>query len=166
DDRDWFSEPAGEDEQPPTKYVAPVDESEQDAHLVDDVDEEEHVDAGGTVFGQHTTPIPAELIKEIDQREPEAETPAGSALSELDSPEVPASDSDEQLQEPTQYVSSGLISSALGNKEPDTAPEASDASAERTQFVRTPEPEPEPARAEPRAAEPVAPPAPAPGPQA
>jgi hypothetical protein len=46
-------------------------EDEADPHLITDVDDDEVVDEGGTIFTQHTTPIPAGMIRSLDESEPQ-----------------------------------------------------------------------------------------------
>ncbi|WP_193441277.1 sunset domain-containing protein [Actinosynnema sp. ALI-1.44] len=41
-------------------------EEDPDPHLITDVDDDEQVDASGTIFTQHTTPIPDEVIRSLD----------------------------------------------------------------------------------------------------
>ncbi|RZS40761.1 hypothetical protein EV193_10374 [Herbihabitans rhizosphaerae] len=109
--RDWFAE-VGE---PGTSEPAdePVAAEVRDENLVEDVDESEEVDEGGTVFTQRTTPVSAELIREID------EAPA------------PGEQASEEAAEP------GAISAALspGGVPPESATDYLDTSAESTQFV-------------------------------
>jgi hypothetical protein len=53
-------------------------EAEADPHAITDVEDDERVDNTGTIFTQHTTPIPAEVIRTLDDSQPEVppETPA------------------------------------------------------------------------------------------
>lgn len=65
------AEPTGQD------WFAKEAETEVDPHEITDVEDDEQVDNTGTIFTQHTTPIPAEMIRTLDsQPEVPAETPA------------------------------------------------------------------------------------------
>jgi hypothetical protein len=46
-------------------------EDEADPHAITDVEDDEKVDDRGTIFTQHTTPIPAEMIRSLDESQPE-----------------------------------------------------------------------------------------------
>ncbi|MBP2322381.1 hypothetical protein JOF56_002766 [Kibdelosporangium banguiense] len=69
---------------PPTNLPQPSDvpasgsaedwftkEDEADPHAITDVEDDEQVDDRGTIFTQHTTPIPAEMIRSLDEAQPE-----------------------------------------------------------------------------------------------
>ncbi|ALG13967.1 hypothetical protein [Kibdelosporangium phytohabitans] len=45
-------------------------EEDPDPHLITDVDDDERVDESGTIFTQHTTPIPDEMIRSLDNEAP------------------------------------------------------------------------------------------------
>ncbi|TCO65280.1 hypothetical protein [Actinocrispum wychmicini] len=64
---------------PPTdlripKVAEPSDEDwfarDEDPHAITDVEDDEAVDETGTIFTQHTTPIPAEVIRSLDESQP------------------------------------------------------------------------------------------------
>jgi len=65
-------------------------EAEADPHAITDVEDDERVDNTGTIFTQHTTPIPAEVIRTLDDSQPEvpAETPA--EMTQAIMPSTPA----------------------------------------------------------------------------
>jgi hypothetical protein len=44
----------------------------EDPQAITDVEDDEVVDDGGTIFTQHTTPIPAEVIRALDESQPPA----------------------------------------------------------------------------------------------
>jgi hypothetical protein len=108
--RDWFDEVATSDPAAP--------EPRGEHRLVDDEDDE---DERGTIFTQRTTPIPAEVIRQLDEAgRADAPQPDDSLVDDLD---------DEQVEEEP-------AEQPVGRHEP------------RTQFVepeRESEPEPEPA---------------------
>jgi hypothetical protein len=81
---DWFAKKAAEDE-----------------HQITDVADDEVVDDRGTIFTQHTTPIPAEMIRQLDdtpqqvvESDPEPDPEAGRSLFEPVVP-VPADAAEE-----------------------------------------------------------------------
>jgi hypothetical protein len=57
-------------------------EDEDDPHLITDVDADEQVDETGTIFTQHTTPIPADMIRSLDDSQPPAPTEASAELTQ------------------------------------------------------------------------------------
>ncbi|CRK60114.1 LSU ribosomal protein L4p (L1e) [Alloactinosynnema sp. L-07] len=138
---DWFADPA------------------PDEHLVDDLaDADDPVldrpADGGTIFTQHTTPIPAELIRQLDAGD------RGSADDALvddlatEADEEPAQYEPEPVAEATQYLRHEPEPVAEAAQFDREEPEPADATlfvrtepvAEATQFVRVPpvaEPEPE-----------------------
>ncbi|MCT2583088.1 sunset domain-containing protein [Actinophytocola gossypii] len=86
-DRGWFGgdddkpeEPVREDAPQVTTVLPQVPaEPVEDGRLVDDIDEADDADAGedgGTVFTQRTHPIPGELIRQLDESAPEEREPA------------------------------------------------------------------------------------------
>jgi hypothetical protein len=50
-------------------------EDEADPHAITDVEDDEQVDDRGTIFTQHTTPIPADMIRSLDESQPEQAEP-------------------------------------------------------------------------------------------
>lgn len=91
-DRGWFDRTdGGQDEQ---NLVDDLDDgvpAEQQANLVEDVEDVDDVDETGTIFTQHTTPIPAVMIEDLDRREQDGAVPeAGGIAAALD--EQPAQD--------------------------------------------------------------------------
>ncbi|MEV4317681.1 hypothetical protein [Actinocrispum sp. NPDC049592] len=63
-------EPSGQD------WFAKEDE---DPHAITDVEDDENVDESGTIFTEHTTPIPADVIRSLDESQPPAAAPPQSA---------------------------------------------------------------------------------------
>lgn len=50
---------------------------EEDPNAITDVEDDEAVDETGTIFTQHTTPIPAEVIRSLDESQPLPAVPSG-----------------------------------------------------------------------------------------
>jgi hypothetical protein len=56
-------------------------EDEPDAHFATGVEDDERMDDGGTIFTEHTTPIPAEMIRSLDESQPPS-APSRHGLAE------------------------------------------------------------------------------------
>ncbi|HVK22252.1 MAG TPA: hypothetical protein VM677_12925 [Actinokineospora sp.] len=122
---DWFADPA------------------PDEHLVDDLaDADDPADDrpadGGTIFTQHTTPIPAELIRRLDEADPAGADDALVDDLAAEADEQPEHHEPEPVFEATQYL--------RHEPEPVAPFTQAEPEPEPTQFVHVPpvaEPEPE-----------------------
>ncbi|WP_436492481.1 sunset domain-containing protein [Actinokineospora sp. HUAS TT18] len=84
---DWFADPVDEPAQQADEPVDAHFEEHVDEHLVDDLaDADDPVldrpADGGTIFTQHTTPIPAELIRRLDESDSDEPVLAGDLAAD------------------------------------------------------------------------------------
>ncbi|SMC90758.1 sunset domain-containing protein [Kibdelosporangium aridum] len=107
---DWFAKEA------PISGSINGTAEEADPHLITDVEDDEQVDAQGTIFTQHTTPIPDGMIRSLDNEtpaQPEPE-PASEAVQHYE-PDAPAP-------EPVQHYEPELPQHIEPPKLPDPEP--------------------------------------------
>ncbi|WP_037265306.1 hypothetical protein [Kibdelosporangium aridum] len=89
--------------------------ADRDPHLITDVEDDEQVDARGTIFTQHTTPIPDGMIRSLDETPAQPEPESVSEAVQHFEPGAPAP-------EPVQHYEPELPQHIEPPKLPDPEP--------------------------------------------